>query len=301
MKQFNFKDRAVSVHGEKYNYEKVNYKDTKTHVEIICPIHGLFIQKPKNHIQGRGCPKCGGTRKLTQSEFIEKSKITHNNKYDYSLTVYKKYEEKVIIVCKIHGEFLQTPHMHLSGNGCPTCNKNTRRNTEEFIEMSNNVHNFKYSYDKIEYVNDRTKVIITCPKHGDFISMPNNHIFGETGCYKCQSSKGEELIRRYLIEQKIQFEEQKKFSDCKNKRCLPFDFYIPCKNILIEFQGYQHFNEVKRSKKMDNNLLKLNFEKIQKNDQIKKEWCKNNNMKLLEISYLEKKDINEILKNYLLD
>jgi hypothetical protein len=363
VKQFNFKERAILIHGEKYNYDKVDYKDTITHIEIICPIHGSFLQKPKRHIKGSGCPKCGGTNKLTQSDFIERSqkihknkydyslsvyenyehkviiicpthgeftqsphmhlsgqgcprcggtnKLTqsefiersqkiHNDKYDYSLSVYKNYEEKVIIVCKMHGQFLQTPHMHLYGNGCPACRENIKRSLEDFIKISNNVHNFKYNYDKTIYINDRTEVIITCPKHGDFNSAPNNHIFGATGCYKCKSSKGEELIRRYLTEQNIQFEEQKRFSDCVNKRCLPFDFFIPCKNILIEFQGYQHFNVVKRSKTMDDNVLKLNLEKIQQNDKIKKEWCKNNNIKLIEISYLEKKDINEILKNHLL-
>ncbi len=364
MKKFNFKEKAILVHGEKYNYDKVEYKNTMTYVEIICPFHGTFSQKPKNHIKGRGCPKCGGTCKLTQSEFIEKSTKLHNNKYcykfvvyknyehkvkiicpihgdfkqsphmhlkgqgcpkcggtgkltqsdfiekskkihknkyDYSLSFYKKYEEKLIIVCKIHGQFLQTPHMHLSGNGCPSCSKNVKRSLKNFIKISNDIHNFKYNYDKTKYVNDRTKVVITCQKHGDFEVVPNAHIFGATGCHRCQSSKGEGLIRKYLIEQNIQFKEQKKFSDCVNKRCLPFDFYIPDKNLLIEFQGYHHFNVVKRSKELDDNALKLNLEKIQKNDKIKKEWCKKNNVKLLEISYLEKKDINEILKNNLLD
>ena len=364
MKKFNFKDRAILVHGEKYNYDKVDYKDTMTNVEIICPIHGSFSQKPKRHIKGRGCPecggtakltqskfiekskkihndkygyklvvyknyehkviiictlhgeftqsphmhlsgqgcpKCGGTVKLTQSEFIERSKKIHNDKYDYSLSFYRKYEEKIIIVCKMHGQFLQTPHMHLYGNGCPACRKNIKRSLEDFIKISNNVHNFKYNYDKTIYINDRTEVIITCPKHGDFNSAPNNHIFGATGCYKCKSSKGEELIRRYLTEQSIQFEEQKIFSDCVNKRCLPFDFHIKDINVLIEYQGRQHFEPVKWSKNWNDQEAYNNLIEVQQNDKIKKEWCKNNNIKLLEISYLEKKDIDEILKNHLLD
>ena len=207
--------------------------------------------------------------------------------YDYSLVEYKNYETKVKIICKIHGIFEQSPHMHLSNNKCPMCSKNMKRSLEKFINMSNYAHNFKYDYSKSFYVNDRKKVCIICPKHGEFMSVPNSHIFGKTGCPKCNSSKGENIIREILSKNLIIFEEQKKFEDCKNIRCLPFDFYIQSKNILIEFQGIQHFFQTKNRSRV---------EYVQKNDSIKKEWCKKNNIELIEISYLDKCNIEKILK-----
>ena len=117
-----FIEQAKKVHGNKYDYSKVEYINNKTKVCIICPEHGEFWQRPDKHIHcSRGCPKCGGTDKLTTEEFIKKAKEVHGNKYDYSKVEYRTTERKVCIVCPEHGEFLQTPHAHLYGQGCPYC------------------------------------------------------------------------------------------------------------------------------------------------------------------------------------
>ena len=121
--------------------------------------------------------------------FINKAKQVHNDKYDYSKVNYVNSKTKVCIICPKHGEFWQEPRHHLSKHGCPMCGKeNSDRKQSltlnEFIEKSNQIHNGKYIYDKVNYVNAETKVCIICPKHGEFWQAPHSHLRGQ-GCPKC--------------------------------------------------------------------------------------------------------------------
>lgn len=118
-----FITRAVKVHGDRYDYLGTTYKDMKTNVSVVCPIHGEFTQRPYDHLQGRGCKKCGGTNPLTTEEFIERAKQVHKNKYDYSKSKYILNDIKVEIVCHKHGSFWQSAHAHLNGSGCSGCNQ----------------------------------------------------------------------------------------------------------------------------------------------------------------------------------
>jgi hypothetical protein len=115
-----FIEKAKTIHGEKYDYSLVNYKNNKIKIKIICPIHGEFEQIPNSHLKGCGCPKCVGKYKTTD-EFIEKAKTIHGEKYDYSLVNYISVFKQIKIICSIHGEFEQTPNSHLKGCGCPKC------------------------------------------------------------------------------------------------------------------------------------------------------------------------------------
>lgn len=124
-----FIKKAVSIHGDKYNYSRVRYINSSTKVEIICPIHGSFWQTPNMHIgcHKRGCPSCGGTKKMTIKEFVEKARKIHSDKYDYSLVEYKNNKAKVKLICPKHGLFEITPNQHLRGDGCPACWEQRRR------------------------------------------------------------------------------------------------------------------------------------------------------------------------------
>ena len=180
-----FIKKAKEVHGDKYDYSKVEYINNKTKVCIICPEHGEFWQRPDKHLsRGSGCPKCGGTSKLKLSEFIEKANFLHKNKYDYSKVNYENYETKVCIICPIHGEFWQTPHAHLNGQGCPYCNGNLKLDKKQFIKKAKEVHGDKYDYSKVNYENYETKVCIICSKHGEFWQTPHAHLNGQ-GCPHC--------------------------------------------------------------------------------------------------------------------
>lgn len=123
--QHEYINKAVSVHGDKYDYTKTTYTKAHNYVTITCSTHGDFTQKACNHINAKqGCPKCSGNV-LTHGEFIEKCTIVHDNFYDYSKTTYVKAHDKVTIICPTHGEFTQQAYVHLQGHKCPECGKAT--------------------------------------------------------------------------------------------------------------------------------------------------------------------------------
>lgn len=184
-----FIEKATKLHNGKYNYSKVEYKNAKIKVCILCPIHGEFWQTPNDHLNGCGCSVCGIKKvKMTLSEekedFIEKVKQIHRNKYDYSKVEYSNNKTRICVICPKHGEFWQTPKAHLRGQGCPYCSKTKKLTLNEFIAKANIVHNNTYDYSKAKYVNNKTLVCIICPKHGEFLQIPNAHLRGQ-GCPKC--------------------------------------------------------------------------------------------------------------------
>lgn len=113
--------RAKAVHGDRYDYSKVEYVNSKEKVTIICPKHGEFPQTPQKHLYGQGCPICGNKPKITTEEFIKKALTVHGDRYDYSNVKYENASTKVCIICKEHGEFWQAPYTHLNGHGCSKC------------------------------------------------------------------------------------------------------------------------------------------------------------------------------------
>lgn len=192
-----FIDKARKVHGNKYDYTKVEYINSHTKVCIICPKHGEFWQKPNNHIgNNQGCPKCCRTKKLITEEFIKEAKEIHGNKYDYSKVEYINNKTKVCIICPIHGEFWQTPNKHLSGNGCKECgniriSKSRLLSHEDFMKKLIKIHGDKYNYSKTQYLNANTKVCVICPIHGEFWMLPSNLTAPNhpQGCPKCGRQK----------------------------------------------------------------------------------------------------------------
>lgn len=119
-----FTEKAMIRHNNTYNYDLVEYKNSISKVQIICPTHGIFTQAPAEHLRGKGCPACGNVKKLTTNEFIEKALVVHKNKYTYDKVLYKNNRTSVIITCPEHGDFLQTPNRHISQKqGCPKCAK----------------------------------------------------------------------------------------------------------------------------------------------------------------------------------
>lgn len=116
-----FIKRSVSIHGDKYIYDKLDYDSLLDKVIITCPKHGDFVQKASSHLEGCGCPKCKNCKKLTTEEFIEKASTVHNNKYSYDKSVYISSRTKLLITCPTHGDFSMQANNHLAGQGCPAC------------------------------------------------------------------------------------------------------------------------------------------------------------------------------------
>jgi hypothetical protein len=179
-----FINKGNYIHNNKYDYSLVNYINNKTKVKIICPIHGKFEQTPDKHINRKqGCPKCSKTFKISTEDYIIEVNKTHNNKYDYSLINFNNLNDIIKIICPIHGEFEQKASSHKYGSGCPKCvGKNKELN--DIINELNNIHNNKYDYSLLNYVNAKTKVKIICPEHGEFEQTLNTHKNGH-GCPKC--------------------------------------------------------------------------------------------------------------------
>ncbi len=135
------------------------------------------------------------SKRKTTEQFIEEAHKVHGYKYDYSKVEYINNKIKVCIICPIHGEFWQIPDNHLKGFGCSSCTNNMKYNNESFINKSNIIHNFKYDYSKVEYINNKIKVCIICPKHGEFWQRPDKHLNGQ-GCSKCATEYAN-LLRKY--------------------------------------------------------------------------------------------------------
>ena len=298
-----FIEDAKNIHGDKYDYSKVEYKDNKTKVCIICPKHGEFWQNPNSHLQGCKCPKCSREnmpKKNNIDDFIKKAKNIHGDKYDYSETKYNGIVHTIKIKCPIHGEFYQKPYVHLMGCGCPTCSDNKKLTTEEFIRRSTEKHGDKYDYSKSKYINNRTKVIIICHKkdkngieHGEFYTTPHSHMQG-SGCPKCkQNYRLENEVRLLLNKNNITFEEKPTLNGLKYKLPLKPDFYLPNEKIMIECQGEQHFKPINFGN-YDKKTINKKFEENLIRDKIKEEYCKKNGIKLIKYTNLKIKDNNLI-------
>ena len=266
-----FISEAKKVHGDKYDYSKVEYVNAKTKVCIIHPKYGEFWQLPYNHLNGQDCyleraNKVWKTRgKQTTVNFIEKARDVHGDKYDYSKVGYVNAKTKVCIICPEHGEFWQLPYSHLNGCGCPTCGKIKLRNkfqlsTDEFIEKARQIHGDKYDYSKVEYVNYKTKVEIVCPKHGSFWQSPICHFKCE-GCPTCKGelsvSKQEVGLVQYA---KSVYNSVINLNDRQIISPLELDMYFPFEYIAIEYDGlYWH-----SSKKIDKNYHLMKTELCEK-------------------------------------
>ena len=282
--------RAKLVHGDKYDYSKVNYVNNRTKVIIICPEHGEFEQVPDSHLRGCGCPICRWKKAkesirraqgMTTDEFIERAKKVHGDKYDYSKVKYENTETKVCIICPKHGEFWQTPHHHLNGIGCPYCGAK-KYDTKEFIRRAKEIHGDKYDYSKTNFIGKKYKVIITCPIHGDFEQLPLNHLKG-SGCPECgrHFGKQEKAVLK-LLKEKYGHVEYQYTNDTflkGLKKNLTLDYFLPDYNIGIEYQGIQHF--------IPQNVFggKNAFDVVYKRDLRKYERCKEYGIPIFYISF----------------
>jgi hypothetical protein len=260
------------IHGNTYNYSKVNYVNCKTPVIIGCNKHGDFKLKPSYHLNGIGCGKCKN-KIVTTEDFINKSKIIHKEKYDYSLVNYINKSVKVIIICNEidktgnkHGEFNQYPSYHLNGSICPKCCRGYKKTTINFINESKIIHKNKYDYSLVKYTRTIDKVIIICnetdkygKKHGEFYQMPFCHLKGSS-CKKCNSksySKSSILYLEFMSKLKnihIQHAENGGEYKIPNTK-FRGDGYCKETNTIYEFHGSVFHGEPRIYNENDYNFL----------------------------------------------
>ena len=236
-------------------------------------------------------------KRLTTEEFVHRAKLVHGEKYDYTKVVYVDCVTKVCIICPIHGEFWQKPVDHLRGAGCKHCacvnnGKTTVLTTEDFIRKARLVHGNKYDYSLVHKDAKSTDIVpIICNKHGIFYQALQHHKRG-SGCPHCQKSYGEERIDKFLKLHDIEFSRQHKMFNedlfCKNKKFF-VDFFLPKYNVVIEFNGAQHYRPV------DFFGGQEKFIQQQNRDASLRFYCENHKIKLIEIPYTEYDNIEEIL------
>jgi len=198
-----FIEKAMSKHGDLFDYSKTEYCDARTDIIIICKIHGEFLQTPNSHLSGAGCFKCAhGMVIFSTEDFINAAQKTHGKTFTYDKSCYVTMTTKIIITCSLHGDFEQTPSNHIThSQGCPICGGRALSNTEDFIAKAIAKHGDKYGYLHVNYVNNTTFVLITCKVHGLFEQTPANHLWG-SNCRKCKLkySKGQILWLNFMSE-----------------------------------------------------------------------------------------------------
>ena len=260
-----FIEKAKMIHGDKYDYSLVNYINTKTKIEIICPVHGKFVQIPRNHIYGKGCKICGCIdankgRTITLEKFLEKARTVHGDRYDYSKVVSTSYKTKIEIICPVHGSFFQILGNHLGGKGCKDCGVQTTithihetctSNTEDFIQKSKEVHGDLYDYSLVEYTNNRTPVELICKEHGTFVQNPRDHLRGH-GCHTCGVHKaghytGTSKLEEDFVSYIKSFYSGEIVTSVRDKiPPMELDTFIPELNLGIEINGgYWHSEKFK--------------------------------------------------------
>jgi predicted nucleic acid-binding Zn-ribbon protein len=298
-----FIDSAQKIHDNKYEYDELSYSKISAAVKIRCHEHGWFKQNADVHInQQQGCPDCGrisqiSKRKMSRDEFVDKASDIHSSSnFDFTKVDYKNNHTKVQIRCPKHGLFFPTPSNLLQGSGCPTCgiekvHEEQMKDLESFVADSKKVHGLKYDYSLVNYTGGKRTVQIICVNHGPFKQTPNAHQRGN-GCPNCNTSRGEEKVKMILKNLDINFEQQYTFSKLVDKRKLKCDFFLPDFNLVIEFNGRQHYEPVNRFGGFKG------FKETQRRDQIKRKFMKENNIDLLEIHYSEK-EIEKIISTTL--
>lgn len=200
-----FIEKARKVHGDRYNYSRVNYINSTTPVKIICPEHGEFEQRPAKHLSGQNCPKCSKHYRRNTEEFIKEASILHNNKYDYSKVNYISNSDKVCIICPEHGEFWQKANDHISGKkGCPKCKLKSQTKLYEKLKESfpNEKILFEVGNSTIGWINGQ-RFDIYFPKYNIAVEyngiqhyIPVEHFGGE-----------------------LKFQDQLEYDELKRKKC----------------------------------------------------------------------------------
>lgn len=293
-----FIEECKMVHGDKYGYSHAEYAGKDKNIIIECFIHGFYKQRAGKHKKGDGCKRCATEAQRTSlEEYLAKVSEKLKEKYKYIELKHKVMgKTEILTSCNTHRLFWQRADGPLSGKGCKQCSDEERRNSlEYFIEKSKKIHGNEYDYSKTKYKTAREEVEIVCRTHKSFFQVANAHMQGH-GCPKCKISKGEKSVRKYLKVNKIKFNEQVKIEGARFSNTnahMIFDFYLPDYNLVIEYDGRQHFVPIK------NWGGKEGLAGLQRKDREKDDYCLTNNIKMLRIPYIEFDNIEKILKREL--
>lgn len=285
------------------------YVNSTTKVEITHLLCGaVFTALPLNILRGHGCKNCANNnlsknRRKSNDEFIQEIINLYKGEYIPLEEYGKNSKEKILFKHSICGNVWKiSPSNILKGRGCPECfnkrkgvsQKNTTENFSKIVEQESNG---KYVLLG-EYVNAKTKVSIKHLVCETILEMTPDKFKQGQRCRCSNLSKGEMQITEFLNNKSIFFKFQKTFPNCRNKKELLFDFYLPEYNLCVEYHGEQHYSPIDFAGK-GVSWAKKEFLKNTKRDKIKEKYCKDNKIPLIIIPYWEFDNIKEILEKTL--
>lgn len=289
---------------------KEDIKNLDSNITYICPIHGEYTTKLENVLAGHSCYKCGRQTALikkNQKDIEDRRKnlfskalaVCEEKGYIFNSTKEEIKNNTSIIkyICPYHGEKKARISNFIQGKGCPDCAKDNNRISFQlsFDEVEQRIESLGGTLiNKEEYVNIAEKNLkIICPECGEvFItSLRNFTQHGGQVCENClgSESNGERKIRYFLENNNIQFEQEKRFHDCRDINPLPFDFYLPESQTVLEYDGKQHY--------VDNGYFSYSLAETQKHDKIKNKYCNDNDINLIRIPYWDYYNIEKILND----
>lgn len=244
-----FIQEAVAKHNDKYDYKETIYVRGQDKVKIWCnACNEPFFQRPHDHLNSNGCRKCGNRamkQKLTKNidDFIEEAQNVHGIIYDYSYTEYKGSFEKVEIYCfNCRKTFWQAAHHHLEGRGCMECYGTPLKSLDQFIDDAIEAHGDRYDYEKVEYVNNKSKVEIVCMRcQKSFWQIAGDHIRGQD-CPKCNLQGYSIAAIKWLETMRSQYPDIQHAETKEKEFCIPntpykADGYSKSTNTILEFMG----------------------------------------------------------------
>lgn len=281
---------------EKNNFDyleviSTEYISNNSNLQMKCSKHGDFVTTWSRILRGvHICPKCAG--RLAELDEVKKALFEINPNIEIISDEYITYRTPLTCRCLIDGNVWTTNFDNLKRSGCPVCALkkigDDKRYSIEKVKADLSTISPEITILSKEYYRSDLKLDCKCDKEHEFQSSWNNLKQGKA-CPICKNSKLEKKIYNYLTENKINFESQKRFEDCKAVKPLPFDFYIPELNLCIEADGIQHYEPC------DWFGGEEQFKKQQKYDSIKNKFCKSNELNLLRVRYDEIDDIPNIL------
>lgn len=271
----------------------------KTKITALCSKHGQITHTANWWLSRKGCEYCNG--KFFPGDWIKNAKAVHGDKYEYVGEAPKTKADIIHYICPKHGLQEQRYDVHVDQKcGCPYCSNYTNlplgERKERFLKKANKKYGDLFTYNMDEYKNNDTPISITCRIHKyTFKTTPDTVIRGNGGCPICAMSSGEYEIFAWLRKHGI--ENIPQYHICNENtnldlNCLVVDFYIPSRNLFIEFNGEQHYKEINYFKRDKD----WSLEKQQLRDQTLRDYCKQHNIRLLEIKYDQQGEIDNLLK-----
>ena len=276
-----------------------NYVDMKTPILHKCLKHDIeWLAYPNNILKGCGCPKCGNDTvsiKLRKEHKIYVDELKIKNPQISVVGEYMNMRTPILHRCNVHNfEWETSPSSVLLGGGFPKCGgekiaDKLRKTHEQYEKELKSVNPSVVVLG--DYIDAVTPILHKCLIDGNEWYVTPSNLLSGYGCPQCNESKGERIVRQWLESHNIKFEPQKRFSDCCDKRPLPFDFYLPDYNAVIEYNGLQHYT----ARDYFGGEKALAY--TQRHDKMKEEYCKNNNIRFLCIPYF--KNVDTELNNFL--